>query len=178
MHRLLAFRFEYILNPPAHAEFQGALSLWLNRCYRSYSRLFPNKAFYTRQVALQIFILFLLFIPACSWNIESIELMDQDRIRMQLEDLFKRQNNASSAVMMLTMDSPEAEQFEDLLDAEQEMLEACDPLNEYAVRELEHMDLGIMLKQQVLRAMDVCTEATDYTEKLIKKINKTDGITD
>ena len=120
-------------------------------------------------VSLLFVIIFISQLSACAIFTSGSKIVDQEALEIELEDLFMRQNNASSEVMMLTMDEPDAEEFEDLLEAEQQMREVCDPLNEYAVRELEQLSLGLMLQNRILDAMDDCDDATTQVESLINE---------
>jgi hypothetical protein len=117
-----------------------------------------------------VLLIFFLNLTGCALLSSAPKIVTQQTLKNQLEELFRRQNKATSEVMMFTMDEPDAEVFEELLEAEQQMLQACDPLNEYAVRELDQLSLGIMLKNKVLAAMDDCEDATELVEIVIKEM--------
>ena len=89
-------------------------------------------------------------------------------LKEQVEELFRRQNNAASEVMMLSLDETDNEEFEELSDAELKMQNACTALNEYAVRSRDQLSLGFFLQQRVLSEIDLCDDATQIVESLLR----------
>ena len=78
-----------------------------------------------------IIIAFLLF-SGCAFIQDPLGQKKIEQLRQKAESIFKRQNIASSQVMILTMD----EENTILSDAELAMQEACAKLNAYVIRSM------------------------------------------
>jgi len=107
-------------------------------------------------------------LPGCALLSTGFEDDSRYTLREHVEDIFRRQNNATSEVMMLSMEEFESEEFIDLTVAEEEMENACAALNEYAVRARDQLSTGFWLKNRVLNSIDECEGATQIVESLLK----------
>lgn len=90
-------------------------------------------------------------------------------LETQIEILFRRQNQASDQVMMLLMEEQSSSKLDILENAEQIMLDACKPLNEYAVLERDNQQIGLAQKQKVLDSINLCDIKTKKLEKMLKE---------
>ena len=122
-----------------------------------------------KRTVVYFLVIFISQFSACAIFPSVVNVVDQESLRKQLEELFRRQNNATSEVMMLTMDDPDAESFTDLFEAEAEMQQACEPLNEYAVRERDKLEAGLILIKKILDAMAACEESTEQVELILNE---------
>ncbi len=87
------------------------------------------------------------------------------------EALFRRQNQASSSLMILSEEEFSDEDYQTLLLAEQEMHNACGSLNEYASILSEDSNPGILLRNKVYRSLDECDSATQNLEFLLQQLD-------
>ncbi len=89
------------------------------------------------------------------------------QIRQYAESIFRRQNTATSQVMILTMD----EENSALSTAESTMQEACAELNAYVIRALSSDDflmLDFLAQHRVISSLDNCDAATKKLEALLQ----------
>lgn len=112
-----------------------------------------------------IIIAFLLF-SGCAFIQDPLGQKKIEQLRQKAESIFKRQNIASSQVMILTMD----EENTILSDAELAMQEACAKLNAYVIRSMSSDNFSMvdfLAQQQVIRSLDNCDAATKKLEALL-----------
>ncbi len=112
-----------------------------------------------------IIIAFLLF-SGCAFIQDPLGQKKIEQLRQKAESIFKRQNIASSQVMILTMD----EENTILSDAELAMQEACAKLNAYVIRSMSSDNFSMVdfpAQQQVIRSLDNCDAATKKLEALL-----------
>lgn len=112
-----------------------------------------------------IIIAFLLF-SGCAFIQDPLGQKKIEQLRQKAESIFKRQNIASSQVMILTMD----EENTILSDAELAMQEACAKLNAYVIRSMSSDNFSMvdfLAQQQVIRSLDSCDAATKKLEALL-----------
>lgn len=69
----------------------------------------------------------------------------------RVEAVFKFQNSMTNAVMLL-----ETEPSSAILDAEQKMHAACEPLNQYAAREMDGLSVDFALQKRVEQTAISC----------------------
>lgn len=69
---------------------------------------------------------------------------------------------------MLTEDGVVEGDMDDLLEAEQELQEACQLLNEYAVRERDGETMGLLFKRKVQNSVEDCEDAIHDAESKLK----------
>ncbi|MDQ7090992.1 MAG: hypothetical protein Q9M50_10170 [Methylococcales bacterium] len=84
-----------------------------------------------------------------------------------VEAVFKRQNSFSAQIMMLTDDQLSAEDYDILLQAESKMQQACQLLNDYAVKEMNHESTGLLFKKRVKDSAENCDLSADDVEDLL-----------
>ncbi|MGR8933205.1 MAG: hypothetical protein ACU837_02305 [Gammaproteobacteria bacterium] len=84
------------------------------------------------------------------------------------EKVFRRQNNATSIVMTLSPDElDDATEYEALLNAEKNMQNACQLLNDYAQRSQEGENPDVLFRSRVGIAVKDCDHATQRLEILL-----------
>lgn len=89
------------------------------------------------------------------------------QLREEAESIFRRQNTATSQVMILTLD----EEDSTLVEAEQAMQDACAELNAYAVRLRDGLGDNLLQQQQVFNSLNECDAATKHLEVLLQSIS-------
>ncbi len=85
-----------------------------------------------------------------------------DAFRERVETIFQLQNSMTSAVML-------SEPSKTVLDAEQNMQRACEPLNEYATRESDGLSVDFALQQRVEQTAIGCEKAAQNLQLLLPK---------
>jgi uncharacterized protein YceK len=78
-----------------------------------------------------------------------------------VETVFKMQNSMTSEMMAIT-DANEA-----LVQADQKMQEICAPLNEYATREVDKLNIAISLLRRVEKSAVACEKAAQKVQALL-----------
>lgn len=85
------------------------------------------------------------------------------------ESVFRRQNNVTSHIMMLTVDDVgEPDVFDDLLAAEKTMQQACADLITYAQASQTENSTSLLQRIRAGKAINACAQATDSLENLLK----------
>jgi hypothetical protein len=84
-----------------------------------------------------------------------------------VEGVFKLQNTMTSEIMAL-LETDSENNHDDLLLAEQNMQQACGPLNEYASRESEGLNIGFFLSRRVEKSAIDCERAAQKVKALLK----------
>lgn len=82
----------------------------------------------------------------------------------RVESVFKFQNSMTNAVMLLEVEPSAA-----VLDAEQKMQSACEPLNEYASREIDGLSADFALQKRVEQTAVSCETAAQRLQSLLPK---------
>jgi hypothetical protein len=80
----------------------------------------------------------------------------------RVESVFKFQNSMTNAVMLL-----EIEPSSTILEAEQKMRLACEPLNEYASREMDGLSADFALQKRVEQTAVSCETAAQRLQSLL-----------
>lgn len=133
----------------------------------SYSAIMQNKRFF-----------YLLLIAAanvlqgCSifGNISGDE--EQQNFAKYAEEVFRRQNNATSEVMTLSADDLDNKaQYETLLSVERNMQNACELLNDFAARDGNGENSNVFFKARVGNAVKDCDRATQKLENLLEELD-------
>jgi len=83
-----------------------------------------------------------------------------------VEGVFRLQNSMTSEIMAF-LETDDAKNHDDLLEAEQHMEEACGPLNEYASRESEGLSIGFFLSRRVEKSAIDCEQAALKVKSLL-----------
>lgn len=80
----------------------------------------------------------------------------------RVENVFKLQNSVTNAVMLLEIEPSAA-----ILAAEQAMQSACEPLNEYASREMDGLSADFALQKRVEQTAVGCEKAAQKLQSLL-----------
>lgn len=96
--------------------------------------------------------------------------MTVEAFEQYTEAVFRRQNQASNQVIMLADEVDDAT-YTTLQEAEKQMLEACAPLNDYAVHERDQESASLSLKRSIPRTIDACDRATRHLETLLSELD-------
>lgn len=90
------------------------------------------------------------------------------------EAVFRRQNAATSQIMMLALDDVDApEIYEALLKTEKNMQLACVDLTAYAVQSQTQSSASLMMRVRAGKSIYACELATSQLEKLLKTYDPT-----
>lgn len=81
---------------------------------------------------------------------------------LRVENVFKLQNSMTNAVMLIDDEPSQA-----ILDAEQVMELACEPLNEYASREIDGLAADFSLQKRVEQTAVNCEKTAQDLQKLL-----------
>lgn len=108
-------------------------------------------------------LLFLLMFQGCA-EIETIG--NNDEIAAYAEAVFRRQNAATSRIMM-SMDD-ELHNDPRLRRAELAMYDACKLLNEYSSREMDGEAMGVMFKRKVRASIQGCDQSIERVERILE----------
>lgn len=92
--------------------------------------------------------------------------LSQQEFIQYVDSVFKLQNQMTGEVMMLA-ENDQPQQYEQLLALEQSMHHDCRPLNEYAGRQNDGLKTGLLLKQQVKKAVHDCEQAARKLQSLL-----------
>ena len=87
--------------------------------------------------------------------------LTKEEFTRYVEGVFRLQNSLTSEIMAL----PETDDA--LFEAEQHMREACAPLNEYASRESEDLNIGLFLRRRVEKSANNCEQAALKVKSLL-----------
>ena len=102
----------------------------------------------------------------CS-TLNYLSLPMQGSLEAHVETLFRRQNQASGQVMMLLLEEHSTSKLDQLENAEQLMLSACKPLNEYAVLERDNQKISLVQKRYALDSINPCEIQTKKLEIML-----------
>jgi hypothetical protein len=91
----------------------------------------------------------------------------REEFARHVEEAFRLQNSMTSQVMML-LDGGEVKNSDALLRAEQHMEQICGPLNEYASRDIDGLNIGFLLQRRVEQSAIDCEEAAREVEFLLE----------
>ena len=91
-------------------------------------------------------------------------------IEGRAESVFRRQNNISSKIALLLIDSGEDEKYQTLIDAEERVIDACSPLNRIAVMLAEGHTIDLELKYAAINSLDKCERTTRDAELLFQDL--------
>jgi RNA 3'-terminal phosphate cyclase len=97
--------------------------------------------------------------------------MTIEEFRKYSEEVFRRQNRASDQVIMLSEEVDPAT-YQKLAETEEQMLEACGPLNEIAARQRDQESVGLSLKLEIAPTIDACDRATAHLEALLRTVRQ------
>ncbi|NOT85016.1 MAG: hypothetical protein HOP02_09650 [Methylococcaceae bacterium] len=87
------------------------------------------------------------------------------------EEVFRRQNHATSQVMMLSVDElDDKDALEELLSAEKSMHNACEDLNAYAESQND-ANTSLLLRARAAKSIEQCNLATKTLETLLEDLD-------
>ncbi len=112
----------------------------------------------------------LFFLLSCSSLQFFSTPFDHTKLGNQVESLFRRQNLASHQVMMLLLEEPENIDLEKIEQAESSMLDACRPLNEFAILERDNQKISLSKKRKIISSVPICEQKTIALEKLLQNV--------
>jgi hypothetical protein len=84
-----------------------------------------------------------------------------------VEEVFKLQNHITSQIMIL-MESGSTISQQPLIKAEQHMQDVCSPINEYASRDIDGLNIGLSLRRRVEKSAEDCDKAAQEVGVLLK----------
>ncbi len=97
-----------------------------------------------------------------------------EEFRQYAEEVFRRQNEAASAVIFwldeLEDDSPDT--YTALEASEARMLQACQALNQVAARRRDQQRVGLGRKRAVVRTIGACEVATQALELELRRVQE------
>ena len=111
-----------------------------------------------------------LMMPGCAthfWGGYGAKGQSREEFTRYVEGVFRLQNSMTSEIMALP-ETDDAKNHDALLEAEQQMQEACDPLNEYVSRESEGLNVGFFLSRRVENSAINCEQAAQKVKSLLK----------
>lgn len=92
--------------------------------------------------------------------------MTREEFTRYVENVFRLQNSITSEVMM-QLEGDETKKHEAILQAEQHMQEVCGPLNEYASRDIDGLNIGFFLRRRVEKSAIACERAAQEVKSLL-----------
>lgn len=126
--------------------------------------------FFHRSLRTIFLILIFALLTGCASTSRPIIKQQNESFTEYTEALFRRQNQASSSLMVLSEEEFDETDYQVLLDAEQEMHSACRSFNEYASILSDGSNPGILLRNKVYRSLDECDSATQDLEILLQQL--------
>jgi hypothetical protein len=92
--------------------------------------------------------------------------MSRQEFTRYVESVFRLQNSITSEIMLLAVDEGKIDAA--LLQAEQHMQEACEPLNEYVSRESDGLSAGIFLRRRVEKSAIDCERKAQAVRSILE----------
>jgi hypothetical protein len=92
--------------------------------------------------------------------------MSREEFTHYVEGVFRLQNSISSEVMIL-QEGEDSKKYQAVLQAEQQMREACRPLNEYASRDIDGLSIGLFLRRRVEKSAIDCERKAEEVKSLL-----------
>ena len=83
-----------------------------------------------------------------------------------VEEVFRLQNGMTSEIMAL-LETDDVKNYDALLQAERHMQETCAPLNEYASRDSDGLNIGFFLRRRVEKSAIDCEQAAQKVKSLL-----------
>jgi hypothetical protein len=114
-------------------------------------------------------LLTVLLLPGCASPLfggYGAEGRTREEFAKYVEDVFKLQNHVTSQLMIL-MESGDIKSQQPITKAEQHMQEKCSPINEYASRDIDGLNIGFTLRRQVEKSAEDCDKAAHELKSLL-----------
>lgn len=113
-----------------------------------------------------------IILTGCSQG-QSGALNEPQNFAAYAETVFRRQNNVTSHIMLLTLDDVgKPDVFDHLLAAEKTMQQACADLIAYAQASQTESNTNLLQRIRAGKAINACAQATDHLENLLKDIKE------
>jgi hypothetical protein len=100
------------------------------------------------------------------WGGYGAKGQSKEEFTRYVEGVFRLQNSMTSEIMAL-LETDDTSNHDALLQAEQHMQEVCAPLNEYASRESEGLNIGLFLRRRVEKSAIDCEQAAQKVKLLL-----------
>jgi hypothetical protein len=91
-----------------------------------------------------------------------------DDFKRHVEEIFRLQNQMSSEVIML-IESDDQNKHENLVQAEQKMEQTCADLNEYASRDIDGLNISLILQRRIEKSAIACEQAAMSIKQLLNQ---------
>jgi hypothetical protein len=128
--------------------------------------------FYLYLRYLAFFTLVVLQSGCMLWNGRNQYNHNPQSIAAYAEAVFRRQNHATSQLMMLSLEDVEdSETIDALLNAEKSMQTACETLNQYAEQSQEATSTSLLLRARAGKSVVNCDHATQILERLLEDLD-------
>jgi len=111
-----------------------------------------------------------LLLTSCSYIHKPLQLKGD--VIEYAETLFKRQNQVTLEVMMLLEEELTLAEEDRLSDAELQLHDKCQLLNEMAVYEMSGEEVSYYFQGQVQRSFKACDESVKNLEFILKQIGR------
>ncbi len=98
------------------------------------------------------------------------DFWQQDILAAQGEAVFRRQNEMTSQVMLLSETELSAPELQKLQQAEARMQQDCHLLNDYARREIEDESMDLSFQQQVKNSIQGCEASIQKIEATLTEL--------
>lgn len=110
-----------------------------------------------------------LFLSGCTaafWGGYGTKGQSREEFTRYVEEVFRLQNGMTSEIMAL-LENDDAKNYVALLQAEQHMQEKCAPLNEYASRDIDGLNISFFLRRRVEKSAIDCEQAAQKVKSLL-----------
>ena len=110
-----------------------------------------------------------LMLSGCTtpfWGGYGAKGQSREEFTRYVEGVFRLQNSMTSEIMAL-QETDGAKNHDALLQAEQDMQEACAPLNEYVSRDIDGLNISFLLHRQVEKSAVDCEQAAQKVQSLL-----------
>ena len=114
----------------------------------------------------------LVFFLLSGCSITRNVLNTKERISVYAEALFKRQNNLTQQLMLLSDEDMTLADEEIIFQAELKMHDGCQLLNEYANREMEGKKMNVFFRRRVKNSFKACEEGVKNMESVLMAVEK------
>jgi hypothetical protein len=114
---------------------------------------------------------FTLILSGCTapfWGGYGPKGQSMEEFTRYVEGVFRLQNSMTSEIMAL-LETDDTSNHDALLQAEQDMQEACAPLNEYASRDSDGLNIGFFLRRRVEKSAIDCEQAAQKVKSLLER---------
>lgn len=100
--------------------------------------------------------------------------MSREEMTVHVEHVFRRHNQVETRLLSVLqiLNGRIPPSYEALLQAEADMLDACDELNEFAIRRRDDRRIGIVAKWRIPRSTQDCERKTQVVEELLDEIER------